>query len=89
MNEPIPSDTLASLRGYRDEKLNTGEFLRAVLANDLFEALAKADPENLAAIRTILSWVYNSMPSHAWGSYQKVDDWLEPVGDEELDGRDE
>ncbi len=72
----IPPRTKAGLLAYRDERRPPGGFLRAVLENDLAGAFAKADSENLAAMRGIVGWVYWEMPGAAWGSPGAVEEWL-------------
>jgi len=51
----------------------TGGFLRAVLTNDLFGAIARADDQSLANIRHICQYVYNAAPSNCWGSKEAFD----------------
>lgn len=73
---PIPKRTLRSLELYRDERVPTGGFLRAVLANDLSGAITRADADNLVALRSIVYWINWELFASSWGSYGKVDDWL-------------
>ena len=73
----IKPETIASLRRYADHGIPTGNFLRAVLANDLMEAMGRADAENRAAIWHICGYVYNEIPSPCHGSYEIVDAWIE------------
>jgi hypothetical protein len=68
----IQDETAASLRRYADEGVPTGGFLQAVLANDLFEAVGRADDFNGRALPEICKYVYNEMSSACWGSYEKV-----------------
>jgi hypothetical protein len=52
-----------------------GDFLKAVLANDLFAALSHADPVNGAALvnyRAILM----ALPPSSWGSYRNIEVWI-------------
>ena len=39
-----------------------GSFCRAVISNDLFEALGRADTQNAQALPAIASFVYNEFP---------------------------
>lgn len=75
----LPQHTLEALNNY---KLNghAGGFLSAVLENNLKEALGRADLENRAALFAIVSWCYNEMPSQAWGSKEKVAEWVDAGG---------
>lgn len=52
-----------------------GQFLHAVLCNDLREALGRADPECGAALHAMVVYLYNEAPSRCWGSPEKVAAW--------------
>ena len=69
-------ETKESLDRYAKNRIPTGGFLRAVLANDLFEAIGRADLQNRYDIFEICSYVYNKIPSTCWGSYDTVEAWL-------------
>lgn len=73
----IPELTIESLRLYREHRCRPGDFLTAVLCNDLFEAFGRADDENAAAMRQICKYIYNEVPSRCWGSRERVAAWLE------------
>lgn len=53
-----------------------GDFVLAVLHNDLMDAVCRADADSLASIRDIVLYVYNDLPSPCWGSLQNVNLWL-------------
>lgn len=53
----------------------TGAYLTAVLANDLADAVARADEGSLAAVRDTMSWLCNYAPPECWGSPEKVQQW--------------
>ena len=72
----IPQLTIDTLKRYTDNRLATGSFLRAVLANDLFEAVARADEMNMQTIPLIVKYIYNELPGGCWGSYEAVDAYL-------------
>lgn len=67
---------IESLRQYRDEGWPVGDFLRALLSNDLLEAVGRADHHNIWLLPIYVGFLYNEMPSPAWGSREKVDAWL-------------
>ena len=70
-------DAKASLRRYADHGVPTGDFLRAVLANDLMQAGGRADDTSQLILLDICSYVYNDIPANCHGSYKKVDAWIE------------
>jgi hypothetical protein len=72
----IKQTTLDALNRYVVGHVPTGDFLLAVLSNNLVESFAHADDENLAAMHEITKYIYNMMPSKCWGSPEKVEAWL-------------
>ncbi len=78
----IPGQLLAALERYEKQGMRTGGFLYAVLCNDLMEAVNRADPEGLAALRDICLYVYNEMPSPSHGSKEAVEAWIEKTATE-------
>jgi len=73
----ISPDLIDSLRRYVENGIPTGGFLRAILANDLKEACARADSYNRHSLFYIVEYCCNEIPSNSWGSYEKVDCWIE------------
>jgi hypothetical protein len=71
----LPVSILFGLRRYGHCHVPVGGFLTAVLANDLFESVCRADEDNYAALRSIVNYVYNCMPSPCHGSREKVAAW--------------
>lgn len=69
-------DAIDNIRRYVDDGLPTGGFLEAVLSNDLFGAIGRADESSLHNLQAICRYVYNHVPSACWGSPAKVDAWL-------------
>lgn len=53
-----------------------GDFLQAVLANDLMEAVGRADRDNQIALVQWAKFVYNELPSPCWGSRAKIASWI-------------
>lgn len=63
-----------------------GHFLTAVVSNDLMNAVAYADDQNLIALPAILTYLYNEFPSGCWGSPKKVEGW---INDHRINSREE
>lgn len=72
----LKGSTIASLLRYRDERIPTGGFLRAVLENDLNSSFAHADRENRESLHDIVQFCRSELPALCWGSPAKVHDWL-------------
>jgi len=81
MSYEISKEIKETLDRYVNDRIPTGGFLRAVLANDLFEAVGRADIFNQRALVQICGYIYNDIPSSCWGSYEIVDKWLEKGGE--------
>lgn len=65
-----------SLDRYAQHHVETGSFLRAVLENDLKEAVCRADDDNLSDILEIIRYAHNEIPGNCWGSPGRVRKWL-------------
>ena len=68
----VPSRLIVSLNNYVDHGMPVGDFLTAVLANDLKEALTRADPDNRELLFQIAMWVHWEVPNNCCGSRSKV-----------------
>ena len=79
----VPEAVESSLRSYVRKHQPVGGFLRAVLSNDLREAVMLADPENLSVIRDIVSYCHWEMPSKCWGSKVAYQKWVGIVSEAE------
>ena len=72
-----PPHIIAALERYRDNRLPTGSFLRAVIANDLLRAIQCADSQSLEAIGPIVYWAKDHLPEESKGNYARIKAWLE------------
>jgi len=82
----VPPQILESLRAYAVERRPTGNFLCAVLANNLQQAISYADPGNMLALAAIGRYVYNALPSECWGSPGAVAAWLKARPEDAAEG---
>ncbi len=73
---PIREDLYGALERYLNHGIMPGSFLTAVLENDLKEAFGRADIDNEANMKNIVGYMYNNFPSNAWGSKEKVRQYL-------------
>lgn len=72
----VSDEMLEALNAYAEHGRPVGDFLTAVLANDLMEACGRADDYNLPNLPAFSAWVYNECPSPAHGSREKVRAWI-------------
>lgn len=64
-----------SLERYTEHGTPTGGFLRAVLENNLHDAISMADDDNRADIIEICRYVYTSLPYSSHGNPERVRAW--------------
>ena len=57
-----------------------GDFLWAVLVNDLMGAFARADDDSKRAMGDLVMWLYNNSPAGCFGSVEKVRRWADHGG---------
>jgi hypothetical protein len=72
----IPEHMQEAIRRYVVERIAPGDFLRAVLENNLSAAVGRADDENLKLLRTYVRFFYNRVPAQCSGSPAAVSAWL-------------
>lgn len=65
-----------ALDRYVRDKTPPGDFLYAVLINNLAESFGRADEQNRHDMFDIVMYVYNHIPHTCWGSPEKVKKWL-------------
>jgi hypothetical protein len=73
---PIPAGILEDLNLYGAMHQDPGDFLQAVLANDLSAAVGRADHKNVGILADIVTHVHNHLPRRCYGSWEVVRGWL-------------
>lgn len=73
---PLDPALQAELSAYIDRRQVPGDFLIAVLANDLRAALGAASEVEQASLPALVSWLRERAPRGSWGSVGLVDSWL-------------
>lgn len=74
-----PDEIIESLRLYVERGVPVGGFLEAVLANDLQEAVARADMNNTRRLGDIVAFVYYHVPIGCYGSRDLIRDYIQHV----------
>ncbi len=74
----IPEYMQGGLIRYFENQIPPGNFLTAVLENDLMEAFGRADITNQDAMRSYVMWLYNAAPGrpNGWSSPEAIREWL-------------
>ncbi len=80
----IPARMFPGIERYINHGIPPGNFLRAIIKNNLKEAVMYADDENIKNIPAYVNFFYNYAPENCWGSPQELVDWNEGKG---LEGR--
>jgi hypothetical protein len=75
----IPSYTKQSLDNYINHGIAPGGFLTAVLTNDLYSAVGRADSVNREALADIVSYIYNEVPRDCYGSEEAMENHFKAV----------
>jgi hypothetical protein len=71
----IPARMAPDLQRWIERGELPGDFLQAVLRNDLREAVGRADAENLIALPAYIGYLYNEADPRCYGSPEKVKAW--------------
>lgn len=73
----VPTEYGDPLFNYLVYGIEPGGFWTAALANDFISAMRKSHPANtITHLKNAVSWIEYYMPKEAWGSYEKVNAWL-------------
>lgn len=75
----IPDRMQGAIHRYINNGIRPGSFLEAVICNDLFTAVGKADEENLENLPAYAAYFYNEAPSACWGSKEKMEAWIKLI----------
>lgn len=73
----IPKRMMDELQRYIENRVSPGDFLTAVIQNDLKEAVSRADDENLINLPAYVAFLYNHAPIGCWGSRENFKCWIE------------
>jgi hypothetical protein len=76
----IPGHMIGGMRRYIECGIRPGDFLTAVLSNDLMEACGRADYANRHCLFNYATFLYNYAPRECFGSPERVDAWIERKG---------
>lgn len=71
----LPHYMRESIQAYIEQGRPVGNFLTALLSNDLMETLARADDINQAALRTWCEFLYNYAPPKCYRSKEAFKTW--------------
>jgi hypothetical protein len=78
--EMLPEHMREVMQLWVERGIDPGDFLMAVLRNDLMGALGKADSTNIDRLKDYGMFLYNEVPSGCFGSLENVSAWMERGG---------
>lgn len=78
----IPEHMRDALIRYVTAGIRPGDFLTAVICNNLQRAVFAADEENVHLLREYCLWFYNVAPSTCYGSVAILDAWVQRHAEE-------
>ena len=78
----IPERMMGGIKRYIENGIVPGNFLKAVIQNNLSEAIGQADVENLKNIPAYIGYFYNETPLSCWGSKKKMEKWVKSFNTE-------
>ena len=73
----LPQHLQGGVKRYIEQGIPPGDFLTAVITNNLLLAISHADDTSLAALPEIVRFFYNESPGGCWGTPEKMKLWLE------------
>lgn len=73
----IPAHMLEVIERYVEHGTIPGDFIQAVICNNLHDALSLADDDSLRNILAYVGYFYNEAPGACWGSKKKMKEWHE------------
>lgn len=76
----MKESTKDGLDRFMNDGCPVGDFLTAVLSNDLKGAFMWGDYQNTEDLREIVGYVYNELPAACQGSREKMKAWIEQGG---------
>ena len=65
-----------AVQRYFENRIPPGDFLTAVICNNLKEAFGHADNDNAAAMQEWVQWFYWEAPHDSWGSPEAFKNWI-------------
>lgn len=79
----LPEHIQGGMKRYIERGIIPGDFLQAVIKNNLKESFFCADDVNAKRMRDIILFMHNEAPSQCWGDKAKLQAWARKGG---LDG---
>ena len=79
----IPERMRGGITRYIFDGNPPGEFLQAVIKNDLKAAVGLADDENRTILNRYVVFFYNHAPAGCWGGPEQFENWVKKFADKD------
>ena len=74
--DKLPERLRGGAQRYIEHGIQPGDFLTAVIDNNLKESVSRADDDMIKRLLEIVSWWYWEAPAGCWGSKEKRLAWM-------------
>lgn len=81
----IPDCMEEGIKLYLERGIQPGDFLTAIICNDLKTAVMQADHNNILNLPAYVAYFYWEVPAVAWGSKKIMQQWMKERREEETD----
>lgn len=71
----FPYDMRRAITNWVIDAIPPGDFLTAIIQNNLTEAVCRADDHNIKIIKQYVMWFINRADLKCWGSIEKFANW--------------
>ena len=72
----LPKRLRGGIQRYIDRGIPPGDFLTAVIQNNLKESVGRADDDMIKELPAIVGWFYWEAPAICWGSKENMKKWM-------------
>jgi len=72
----IPDELRGAFVRYIEQGIQPGSFISAALENDFCAACTHADTQNRFVLYDVAIYIYNYVPSVAWGDRRAIAAWM-------------
>ena len=76
MARGLPVRMWGGIKRYLSDGIPPGDFLTALISNDLLGCVSHADDENVLLLHHYIKFLYNGVPGNCWGSPKRFEEWI-------------
>jgi len=77
----VAEHTGTALENYLIHGMAPGGFLLAVLKNNLYDAVSRADSVNSVSLSNIVRWIHSYAPMESYGNSEMIKHWCNNTND--------